>query len=351
MTGLALENVRHAYGAKEVLHGISLGVDAGEIVCLLGPSGCGKTTLLRLAAGLETLQAGHISIGGDCVANPRRSQPPEKRGVGLMFQDYALFPHLTVVENVAFGLAAMDRAAADARAYEVLAQVGMEKFGGVYPHMLSGGEQQRVALARALAPRPRVMLLDEPFSGLDEMTRDLVREETLNVLKSANAATLMVTHNPEEAMYMADRLAVLGSAGKILQFGRPADVYASPADPFVAGVFGPVNRMTGTVKDGAIETPLGTVPARGYQDGTAVDVIVREDGLDLRPGGGEGTAVDVLSARPVGGATHVRFRVAAGDGDGREFQCRVPGVFASVSGRAVAVTIRADHAFVFAVEK
>ena len=145
MNGLTLENVRHAYGAYEVLHGVSLQVDAGEIVCLLGPSGCGKTTLLRLAAGLEILQSGHVNIAGECVADAKRSLPPEKRGVGLMFQDYALFPHLTVLENVAFGLTSLAGAAADARALEVLAQVKMEKFGGVYPHTLSGGEQQRVA--------------------------------------------------------------------------------------------------------------------------------------------------------------------------------------------------------------
>ena len=221
---LGLEGVGHSYdGVLEVVSGFSLGVGAGEIVCLLGPSGCGKSTVLRLAAGLETLQRGRIQLRGETVADGESGvgQPPERRNVGLVFQDFALFPHLTVARNVAFGLADLPEHQRGQRALEALAQVGMAAYAGSYPHALSGGQQQRVALARALAPRPSVMLLDEPFSGLDARLREQIRDDTLRVLKRSGAATLLVTHDPEEAMFMADRIYLM-QAGKLIQSGPRA---------------------------------------------------------------------------------------------------------------------------------
>jgi iron(III) transport system ATP-binding protein len=347
MNRLILEHISHAYDGHPVLRDVSLVVAPGEIACLLGPSGCGKTTLLRIAAGLEEIQSGSVIIGNETVAVPGMALPPEKRHVGLMFQDFALFPHLTVAGNVAFGLTDLGAKKSRARVAWALDRVHMRDYSNAYPHMLSGGEQQRVALARSLAPEPRVMLLDEPFSGLDETTRVQVREETLAILKEAGAATLMVTHHPEEAMFMADRLQVMGTDGVILQAGDPIDVYSHPADPFVAGFFGPVNELRGRVAGGAVATPLGPVVAAGFEDGAEVIAIIRQDGIELDIGGDKGLAVDIVAARPLGRSTHVRFRVRGRDGP--EFQCRVPGLFEGASGRTIGAQILPGHAFIFAV--
>ena len=206
MSDLTFEGVSHRYGSVRALDGVDLAAAPGETICLLGPSGCGKTTLLRLAAGLEGIQAGRIAIGGRTVAaaGAHPQVPPEARGVGLVFQDYALFPHLTVMENIRYGLPG-SRAEREARARRVLADLGMGDLADRYPHALSGGQQQRVALLRALAPKPRVMLLDEPFSTLDEHLRHEVRMETMNLLAGSDAVTMLVTHDAEEAMLLGDR--------------------------------------------------------------------------------------------------------------------------------------------------
>ena len=211
--GLSLERVSHAYGEYEVFSDVSFSVADGEIVCLLGPSGCGKTTLLRLAAGLEKLQTGRVTLSDGVAADRETHVPPELREVGLMFQDFALFPHLSVSDNVAFGLNTLPDVEKRQRVINILMQVNMFEKRADYPHQLSGGQQQRVALARALAPNPAVMLLDEPFSGLDQNLRISLREETLGILKTSNVATLLVTHDPEEAMFMADRILVMGPGG------------------------------------------------------------------------------------------------------------------------------------------
>ena len=214
----------------------------GEILCLLGPSGDGKTTLLRLVAGLEPLQAGRIELGGVVVGEPGREVPPEQRHVGFVFQDYALFPHLTVAENVAFGLTASPRGERSWAVTEALARVGLETYANAYPHMLSGGQQQRVALARALAPRPQVVLLDEAFASLDARLREQVRDDTLHVLQTAGIPAMIVTHDAEEAMFLADRIALM-RGGRVVQLGRPEELYLAPADPFVATFLGEVNRL------------------------------------------------------------------------------------------------------------
>ena len=251
--GLVVEILRHRYGPRRVLDGISLTVPPGEVHCLVGPSGCGKSTTLRLIAGLEHLQAGRVALNGRLLAEPRHQLPPERRRVGLMFQDFALFPHLRVAENVAFGLVGRDR---PARAAALLAKVNMTQHARSYPHTLSGGEQQRVALARALAPEPDLMLLDEAFSALDTELRARVRDDTLGLLRAAGTPTLLVTHDAGEAVQVGDRLYAMRD-GRIVQAGSPAELYARPADAFVAGFFGPLNRFKGPVEAGHIVTPLG----------------------------------------------------------------------------------------------
>jgi iron(III) transport system ATP-binding protein len=300
---LRFEHVSHHFGALAAVHDFSLEVKPGEVVCLLGPSGCGKTTALRLAAGLEPLRHGRILIGDEVLAGDGRDLPPEARQIGLVFQDFALFPHLTLTDNIAFGLRGTDRLAV-AQAW--LERIGLARRGGDYPYMLSGGEQQRVALARALAPRPRVMLMDEPFSSLDAGLRASLRRQALGLLREAGTATLLVTHDPEEAMAMADRIVVM-RAGRPVQGGTPDAVYCRPVNRFVAEFLGEANLRTATVANGAVETPFGPMPAPGLRDGMAVDILVRPETLRL---GRNGVPAEVVESRRIGGALVTTLRLA-----------------------------------------
>jgi len=347
---LALEHVTHAYDDVVAVRDLSLSVAEGEIVCLVGPSGCGKSTLLRLAAGLETLQQGRILIGPREVAVPRRSEPPERRGVGLVFQDYALFPHLDVLNNVRFGLRHLPAAEQRRLAEESLARVGMAGFAHAFPHTLSGGQQQRVALARALAPRPPVLLLDEPFSGLDVSLRAQVRDQTLHVLKAHGAATLVVTHDPEEAMFLADRIALMRD-GRLVQEGSPVDLYMRPVDAFAASFFGEVNRMAGVVRDEQVETPLGTVPAPELSDDAAVTVLIRPEALHLSLSERiDGVRARVEAARLLGRTSLVHLGVEDGQGGEMHLHARMPGQFLPMEDSFVTISLDARQAFVFPAE-
>jgi iron(III) transport system ATP-binding protein len=303
MTVLELDGVSRVFGGAAAVDSVGLTVAAGEVVCLVGPSGCGKTTTLRLAAGLEAADAGRISVEGRLVDGDGIFVAPEQRRVGLVFQDYALFPHLSVLENVTFGL--RGRTAGEGSARELLARVGMERHAKAHPHTLSGGEQQRVALARALAPRPAVMLMDEPFSGLDFRLRDQVGEKSLSLLRELGAATLMVTHDSEEAMRLADRIVLL-RAGRIVQEGGPEELYRVPVDAFAAEFFSEINRLTGTARDGRVATPLGPVAAPGFADGTAVTVVIRPEAVHMGADGGP--KVTVAAVRPMGPFTLARLK-------------------------------------------
>ncbi len=350
MNALTLEHVSHAFGDVLAVDDLSLSVAPEELVCLLGPSGCGKTTALRIAAGLEPLQRGRVLMADRPVAGDGVEVPPEARSVGLVFQDYALFPHLSVRDNVAFGLIELSAAERRARAAEVLDQVGMDDYAEAYPHRLSGGEQQRVALARALAPQPKVMLLDEPFSGLDVQLRHQVRDETLHVLKQSGAATLMVTHDPEEAMFMADRVALMRE-GRLIQIGPPAELYVAPQDAFVAGFFGDVNRLQGVARDGRVATPFGSVEAGDLGEGTAVEVLIRPEALKLQPhepGGAprDGTA-RVMAARMLGRSSLIHLSVDAASGLDLHLHARIPGRFLPQEGQILEVELDRSQTFIF----
>lgn len=275
---LDVRDVRKAFGQQQVLHGIDLHVAAGAIVAVLGPSGCGKTTLLRLIAGFEQLDHGSITVAGQLAASrggagPTLSLPPERRRVGVVPQEGALFPHLDVAGNVGFGL----RRGSDARVAEVLALVGLAGFEKKRPSQLSGGQQQRVALARALAPKPSLVLLDEPFSSLDAAMRGQVREEVFEVLRAANATAILVTHDQQEALSVADQVAVL-LAGRIAQFGEPTELYASPCSLEVATFVGEAVVLRGTAAGGRVECALGSLPQRaGGPTAGRVDVVVRPE--------------------------------------------------------------------------
>ena len=296
--GLTFENVERRYGETFALSGVSLDIAPGEVICLLGPSGCGKTTLLRITSGIEKPSGGRVLINGQEVAGPNRFVPPERRGVGLMFQDFALFPHLTILENVAFGLKALPREEARREAIAILARVGLERFADDYPHILSGGQQQRVALARAIVPRPSVVLMDEPFSGLDVQLRDSMQEETLALLRETRATSMIVTHHPEEALRLGDRIAVMRS-GKLIQVGRAEDLYRQPAELFVARLFSAINEIPYVVRGGVIETPIGRLPAPGIDEGATAILCLRERGIRITDPG-RGLAGRVLHVKFLG---------------------------------------------------
>ncbi len=368
--GLHISNLSHDFDDLAVVRGVSVFVAPGEVACLLGPSGCGKTTLLRVAAGLERLQRGQIHIGETIVADAASGMhtPPERRGIGLMFQDYALFPHLNVRDNIRFGIGADTR---ERRQWieNALEIMDLRERANNFPHTLSGGQQQRVALLRALAPKPSVLFLDEPFSGLDVTRRANVRQQTLAILKETSVATLMVTHDPEEAMFMADRILVM-SEGRVVQDGTPVETYFHPEDPFVAGFFGQINRLAGVVTGGHVKTPLGAFDASNIAEGQAVEVLIRPEGLRLAEAGVEPTSnpgdapykpappaqigsgqnhqgFKVVSARPLGGASLVVFVLLQPNGKSQLIEARVPGVFLPTPGSQITVSVNANEAYVF----
>jgi len=318
---LAFDNIRHAFaGSGETLRGVSLVAEPGEVLCLLGPSGSGKTTLLRIAAGIEAQTSGRVLLNDREIAGPSVFLPPEKRSIGLVFQDFALFPHMTILENVRFGLTALSRDEARSEAMVALDRVGLAHYADAYPHILSGGEQQRVALARALAPRPAVLLMDEPFSGLDSRLKDAVRAETLAILRESRATAIVVTHDAEEAMRMGDRIALL-NAGGLVQAGTAEDLYLRPSSLFVAGFFSELNVFDGIVGSGSARFALGATEAAGFADGP-VRIAVRSTGFDISETAGAVQArvisrrylgvVEQLELAVAGTETSVRARVRCG---------------------------------------
>ncbi|HEY7689535.1 MAG TPA: ABC transporter ATP-binding protein, partial [Dongiaceae bacterium] len=325
---LTLTGIDHAYGSVAVLRDVSLQVRAEEILCLLGPSGCGKTTILRLAAGLETPRQGTIQVGERMVTGNGAFVPPERRDVGLLFQDYALFPHLTIAGNIAFGLKKLPEAEQTTRVAEMLQLTHLTGRGESYPHMLSGGEQQRVALARALAPRPKVLLLDEPFSNLDTQLRQKVRDETLHVLKEVGTAVVLVTHDPEEALFMADRIALM-QKGRIVQVGEPSELYFKPAETFAAEFFGEVNRIPSQVSGGAAASPFGPLPAGALPEGTPVICLIRSEALRLRttpPNGMTSPHAVVEAARLLGRSSLIHLHTHPSTGHTLHLHARAMGV-------------------------
>ena len=350
---LEIRDLVRSYGGRRVVDDVSLSIRPGQVTCLLGPSGCGKSTTLRIIAGVEMQDAGEIHVDGNLICDTVFRVPPERRSIGLMFQDFALFPHLTVADNVAFGLSG-PKPARRARAMELLERVSLSHYADDYPHALSGGEQQRVALARALAPKPRIMLMDEPFSGLDNRLRDGIRDETLTLLKEVDTAVLLVTHEPQEAMRMADEIALMRD-GRIVQQGAPYNIYNAPVDKAAVAFFSDINVIRGTVNGALTETPFGRFLAPGVPDGAEVDIVFRPQhvGIDFdrnghgpRPTAREGVAARgvVERARFLGNESLVEFRM---DFDGSTLKATVPNVFLPKRGTPLWLTVRRDRCFVF----
>ena len=325
---LDVDGIRVGYpvagGFRVVVDALSLRLQAGEIGCLLGASGCGKTTALRAIAGFEPVRAGRIALGGEVLSTPQATRPPERRGVGLMFQDYALFPHLDVAGNIGFGLARAGRAARTARTAELLALVGLPEAMHAWPHELSGGQQQRVALARALAPSPRLLLLDEPFSNLDIDTRERLAGELRAILKATGTTALLVTHDQVEAFAIADRIGVMDD-GRIRQWGSAEELFLRPADRFVAGFIG-----RGTLLPAAA---LG-LPGDG-------DVLLRPEQLAADPRGA--IHAEVLSTTFRGPGVTARLRLESGD----VVEVDLPAENAPAPGSRIALRLAAERLVAF----
>lgn len=339
---LSFENIVHRFGRRVVLDDISLTVEPGEVLCLLGPSGSGKTTLLRIAAGIEIQTGGRLLLNEREIAGPSRTLPPEKRSIGLVFQDFALFPHMTIVDNVRFGLTALSASEGRREALNALERVGLGHHAMSYPHTLSGGEQQRVALARALTPRPGVLLLDEPFSGLDSRLKDQVRADTLEILRRSRATAVVVTHDAEEAMRLGDRIALM-RAGKLVQLGRGIDLYQKPNDLFVAGFFSEINVFGARAAGGEVDTPLGRFPAASLPEGTPATVAVRLSAFDVSETGGE-IAARLISRRFLGVVEMLEFAV---QGLEKPVRARVRCGMLSDRARDIWLSIRRSDVLVF----
>ena len=320
---LSMEAIDFDIAGQSILRDVSITLPAGTITCLLGPSGSGKSTLLRIAAGLERPTRGSVRLDERELSGPGTHVAPERRHIAMVFQDHALFPHLDVARNVAFGVRRLARAERDRHVAHLLARVGLADRARSFPHQLSGGEQQRVALARALAPKPAVVLLDEPFSGLDARLRDAVRDSTLDILRETRATAAFVTHDPAEALRIADRIVLL-DAGRVVQQGDARSLFRRPSSVFAAAFFSDVNVFEGEVRGGRVATPLGPVPLNGQRDGTRATACVRTGAVVVRLGGEvpKGAAAGrVVGSRFLG--EDELFDIAV-QGAGRPVRARLP---------------------------
>lgn len=344
MSLLTLDQVNVSFGKQVIVDSVGFSLEQGDIGCLLGPSGCGKTTLLRAIAGFEPVQSGSISLAGKLVSSPAQLVPPEKRQVGMVFQDFALFPHLNVADNISFGLRQWSSEDKLSRVNQLLEHVGLEGYGSRYPHQLSGGQQQRVALARALAPKPNLLLLDEPFSSLDAELRESLATDVRKLLKQENITALLVTHDQQEAFAMADKAGVMYH-GKMLQWSTPYGLYHQPDHQLVADFIGHGVLIRGAViDDNKVSTPLGDlsgdeIPANSK--GEAVDVLVRPDDIIIDDTSSRKSRIVSKGFR----GAHFLYSVELADGS--QILCMAPSHHEYAVGSEVGLKLNLDHLVVF----
>ena len=344
---LDVKQLSHSFGEKEALTNLNFSIENNSIVSVLGPSGCGKTTLIRLIAGLEHIQKGEIILEKSLVANNHSNVPPEKRPISYVFQDFALFPHMTVLENVSF--AAGSKSNKKQLIDQVIHLAKVENFLEKYPHSLSGGEQQRVALARSIAVQPKLLLLDEPFSDLDINLKREIIDDTLHLINSLESSAIVVTHNAEEAMFLSDAILVM-EKGKLIQIGTPHDIYFKPSNLYVASLFGETNIFQSKVEDNTCLTPLGRIKTSNLSNNQDVDVVVRPEAIKLNlekspllnPNSGV-----VVDSKFLGNSAIIHMTVNDEKNNKHHIHSRVMGNFLPPAASSVSVTLDEDHVFIF----
>ena len=344
---LDVKQLSHFFGEKEALTNLNFSIDHNSIISVLGPSGCGKTTLIRLIAGLEQIQNGEIFLEKSLVANKNLNVPPEKRSISYVFQDFALFPHMTVLENISF--AAGSKSNKKQLIDQVINLSKVENFLDKYPHSLSGGEQQRVALARSIAVQPKLLLLDEPFSDLDINLKREIIDDTLHLINSLESSAIVVTHNAEEAMFLSDTILVM-EKGKLLQIGTPHEIYFKPSNLYVASLFGETNIFQSKVIDNTCLTPLGRIKVSNLSNNQDVDVVIRPEAIKLNlekspllnPNSGV-----VVDSKFLGNSAIIHMTVNDERNNKHHIHSKVMGNFLPPPASSVSVTLDEDHVFIF----
>lgn len=345
---LRLDQVEARFGNQVIVDQLGFHLAKGEIGCLLGPSGCGKTTLLRTIAGFEPITSGQIQLNQQTISTPQQQLPPEQRNVGMVFQDFALFPHLNVFDNIAFGIRKQSLAEQKRRVAQLLEHVGLSAYEKRYPHQLSGGQQQRIALARALAPKPRLLLMDEPFSSLDAVLRESLAHDMRQLIKAEDITALLVTHDQQEAFVMADRAGVMYQ-GKLLQWGTPYDLYHEPNHPFVADFIGQGVLLPGQISaDSVVSTAIGELQCDCLSSqalGNAVDVLIRPDDILIDP---QSNRKATIVAKGFRGAN---FLYTVELAEGSRLLCMTSSHQQHAIGEQVGLSLNMDHLVYFSADQ
>ena len=349
MSAVKIKNLSHTINSHNILKNINLELEKDKIACILGPSGCGKTTLLKLIAGLEKIKSGEISLNDIIVSSSTKHLKTEKRKIGFLFQDYALFPHLTVRQNLNFAVSDKKKITHDID--EIIEIIKLPNFLQKYPHELSGGEQQRVALARAIVSQPDLLLLDEPFSSLDLNLKEEIRDDTLHLLQKSNVTVLIVTHDPFEAMFISNIIYIMKKNGRIIQSGTPKDLYNSPIDSYVAGFFGETNKFKGVVKNAQVETPIGNIQTSPSMENKQVEIHVRPQAIKLQQ---EQTPVNgikgtVMASRLMGSFSFVHISVLDKNNEVIHVHSHMPPSFIPNQSSAVGIEVDLKQTFIFPI--
>ena len=347
MSAIQINNLSHTINNQDILKNISFKLEKDKIACILGPSGCGKTTLLKLIAGLDKVKNGEILLNNIIVSSSARHLATEKRKVGFLFQDYALFPHLTVKENLNFAL--NKKTTHDIN--EIIEIIKLPNSLQKYPHELSGGEQQRVALARAIISQPDFLLLDEPFSSLDLNLKEEIRDDTLHLLQKSNVTVLIVTHDPFEAMFISNKIYIMEKNGKIIQSGSPQELYNQPKNSYVASFFGETNKFKGVVKNSKVETPIGVINVASTLENKNVIIHVRPQAVKLQQEqtpvfGFKGT---VMASRLMGSYSFVHISVLNKNNEIIHVHSHMPPSFSPEQSSAVGIEVDTAQTFVFVI--
>ena len=346
MSAVEITNLSHIIGNKEILRNINFTLSKDSISCILGPSGSGKTSLLKLIAGLERVQNGSIKINSKEVSSKSKHLPTEKRNIGFLFQDYALFPHLTVKQNLEYPV---NYKTSPHTIEDIIKLIKLPNSLNKYPHELSGGEQQRVALARSIISNPDILLLDEPFSSLDLNLREDVRDDTLHLLQKSNVSVIIVTHDPFEAMFISNQINIMDTTGRIVQSGSPAELYNNPANSYVAEFFGETNRFEGVVKNAQIITPVGKISAPKELENKNVKIHIRPRGIRLnkQPTPVNGIKGTVMASKLMGSFSFIHLSVLDKDNEIVHIHSHMPADFNPKQSSAVEIEIDEKQTFIF----